>query len=110
MVKKIQSSSSASKAASASAAAEVAKTKSTSEVGSIRDVTGATAASSASRVRQATRPMTAAERSDLLRLVRDEADKLFAGSNFLPPGKKETLEKAVKMALESGAVETDDKS
>ena len=54
--------------------------------------------------------MTAAERSDLLRLVRDEADKLFAGNNFLPPGKKETLEKAVKMALESGAVETDDKS
>jgi hypothetical protein len=105
MVKKINSSSTASKATSASAASEVLKTKSTSEVGSVRDVSGTKATSSAGRVRQPTRPMTSSERADLLRLVRDEADKLFSGGNYLPPGKKETLERAVKMALESSAVE-----
>lgn len=109
MVKKINSSSSASKAASASAASEVLKTKSASEISSVKDVSGATATSSASRVRQPTRPMTAGERADLLRLVRDEADKLFADESFLPPGKKKTLEKAVKMALESSAIEDEEK-
>jgi hypothetical protein len=109
MVKKIKSSSSASKAAAASATAEILKTKATSEVGAVKDVSRTSAMSGASRVRQATRPMTASERADLLNLVRDEAGKLFASNKSLSSVKKETLELAVQMALNSSAIDEEDK-
>jgi hypothetical protein len=95
MVKKIDSS------RSTVAAGEVARAGATTEVGAVKEVKSAGAAAGAQRVRRPTRPMTAEERSSLLNLVQEEARKMLT----LPNTKREAIEKAVLMALESGQLE-----
>ncbi len=53
--------------------------------------------------RRATRIMSTAERENLMRLISEEADKMFEGSN-ISPEKKEVLKSAVKMAVDAGIV------
>lgn len=105
MVKKIDSSRGASRP---NAAAEVSRTSSSAEVDSVREVKGARGTAAAGRVRRPTRPMTAAERSELLSIVRDEANKMFA-SQGLPEKNRGAIEQAVQMALNGGVIEEEEK-
>ena len=57
--------------------------------------------------RRATRIMTPAERDQLFNMINEEAEKLEA-QGILPTRQKETVSKAVKMAVDSGIVEDDD--
>lgn len=50
-----------------------------------------------------TRIMTLAEREELLRMIDQEADKMFDGSG-ISPAKKKVIAEAVKMAIDSGLV------
>lgn len=56
------------------------------------------------RKRNATRVMTLAEREELFKLVSEEAKKIFP-EGTLPESKREIIEGAVKMALDSVLVE-----
>ncbi|MBX7145129.1 MAG: hypothetical protein K1X79_11810 [Oligoflexia bacterium] len=73
----------------------------TSGVGSVKGV-------GAVGKRRTTRVMTDAERDDLLRLIDEEAGKLFQGSG-LTKEKQEVLKSAVKMAVDSGLINDKDK-
>ena len=59
------------------------------------------------RVRRPTRPMTAAEREHLFKLIHEEADKMF-GANGLPESQRNTLENAVRMTVDASIVEEED--
>ena len=59
--------------------------------------------------RKATRTLTADEREQLMKLVQEEADKLFAEGG-LPAKHKELVTTAVKMTLGAGAIEEDTES
>lgn len=102
MVKKIDSSRGPSRT---DAANEVARTSASSEVSSVKQVRGATATGATQRVRRPTRPMTAAERADLMSIVRQEADKMF---DKLPPEKRGAIERAVEMALNGGVIDEEE--
>ena len=56
--------------------------------------------------RRPTRIMSTDERDNLLKLISEEADKLFQGSG-MSAEKKEVLKSAVKMAVDSGIVTED---
>lgn len=100
MVKKIDSSKGAGKTGAAS---EVNRAISTSEVGAVQQVKGASRAGGAARIKRATRPMSATEISELMRMVSEEADRML--SPDLPANKKETIEQAVQMAISGGILE-----
>jgi len=68
-------------------------------------VRGVGAASSIGR-RRATRVMTAAEREQLFNLISEEADKLES-EGLIPKRQKETVTKAVRMAVDSGLIDDD---
>ncbi|MBN8548283.1 MAG: hypothetical protein J0M12_03085 [Deltaproteobacteria bacterium] len=57
--------------------------------------------------RRATRIMSTAERENLMRLINEEAEKLFEDS-AMSPERKEVLKSAVKMAVDAGIVTEDD--
>ena len=85
---------------------EVKKTEGVASVESIKATSGIGSVSSAGGIdarRKATRVMSAAEREQLLRMVDDEAEKLFK-SGALPSGNKELITQAVKMAVDSSIV------
>lgn len=69
----------------------------TSGIGSVKSVGGV-------GKRRSTRIMTQQERDDLLRLIDEEAGKLFQGSG-LSKEKQEVLKSAVKMAVDSGFID-----
>ena len=54
-----------------------------------------------------TRTMTLAEREELLKLVNEEADKLFA-DGALPQSRRKAVESAVKMAIDAGLLPEDE--
>lgn len=54
-----------------------------------------------------TRIMSLAEREELLRMIDQEADKLFEGSG-ISSAKKRVIAEAVKMAIDSGLVAEED--
>lgn len=70
----------------------------------VGQVAPAQAQTPARAVRRPTRPMTAAEREHLFSLVKEEAERLF-GEDGLPKEKRETVETAVKMALDAAIPE-----
>ena len=74
--------------------------KPTSSVGAVKGAGGV-------GKRRATRIMSGAERENLMRLINEEAEKLFEGSD-MSPEKKEVLKSAVKMAVDAGIVTEDD--
>ena len=86
--------------------------ESADSVGSVDSVKAATAVSGVSRVgavegkRRATRIMTSEERAQLLRMVHEEADKLFEDGT-LPASQKEVVKSAVLMAVDSSIIVED---
>lgn len=74
------------------------------KVGATKQVGAAKEGGRAKRARRPTRPMTAAEREHLFKLIHEEADKMF-GPNGLPESQRHTVESAVKMAIDASIVE-----
>ena len=93
----IESSKKAHEVKKADNVAQVKSVKAASGVGSIQGTGGI------ENKRKATRIMSAQEREQLLRLVDDEAEKLFK-SGAMPGANKELITKAVKMAVDSSIV------
>lgn len=87
-------------------AQEIRKTESIANVDSVKAATGVGSVQGSGGInsnRKATRTMSALEREQLLRLVDDEADKLFK-SGAIAGANKELITKAVKMAVDSSIV------
>ena len=78
----------------------------TEKVGTVHKVDQAGQKEVVGRARRPTRPMTEEERQHLLRLLTEEADKMFS-ENGIPATKRETVEGAVKMALEASSLEVE---
>lgn len=57
------------------------------------------------RSRQATRELNSEEREQLKKIMHEEAAKMFGDGHALPEKQKEIIERAVEMAIDSGAVE-----
>lgn len=89
----IKSAETASEVESTGAIGGIHKVKPTSAVGGV---------SGAGKIgkRGATRIMSAAEREELLRMIDQEAEKMFG--NALPSEKRKAVVQAVKMAVDSG--------
>ena len=81
-------------------------TQSVTGIAGIRPTTGVRGVGGASGIgrRRATRLMSSAEREQLLNMINEEAEKLES-QGILPRGQKETVSKAVRMAVESGIVD-----
>lgn len=81
---------------------EVTKVKATSGIGGVK---GAGAIGK----RRPTRVMSLAERQELFNLIDEEAEKMFA-SGALPAEKKQLVQQAVKMAVDSGLMEEEEET
>ncbi len=90
-------------------AKEIERAHSVSEVAPVKATKGVQSVSGLSGLskRGATRVMSLAEREELLRLVSEEAERMFP-KGTLPQDKREIIEGAVKMALDSALVEEKD--
>lgn len=100
------------KVKSATETRAVKETRAVSEVVSVKATTavgGVKGAGSISGKRGPTKVMTAEEREQLLLMVEEEAQKMVA-RGILPKGKRELIESAVKMAIDSGIPEASDES
>ena len=85
---------------------EIKKTENVANVESVKAASGVGSVQGAGGIdqrRKATRIMSAQEREQLLRLVDDEAEKLFK-SGAIANANKELITKAVKMAVDSSIV------
>ena len=105
MVKKIQGN----KPADVSGTSGVAPTKAV-ETGAVSEAgnVGATSEKQkAGRTRRPTRPMTAAEREHLFKLIHEEADKMF-GANGLPESHRNIVEGAVQQTIDATIIEDED--
>jgi hypothetical protein len=94
-------------------AKEVAGAEAVSEVGEVAGIkatsaVGGTKAAGAAGRRRATRTMTLQEREHLLQMVQEEAEKMFANS-ALSAERKKTVADAVKMAIDAGLIQEDEK-
>jgi hypothetical protein len=99
-VKGVKSTSSTSEVDKAQHVDSVKGVKATSTIGAIGGV-------GAVGTRRATRTMTLEEREQLFKLIDDEAGKVFAHSG-LSKEKRELVQNAVKMAVDSGLLEKKD--
>ena len=79
----------------------------TQKVSQTQNVSATEKQQKAKKVRRPTRPMTPEEREHLFKLIHEEAEKLF-GPNGLPQSQRDTVETAVKMAIEASIVEEED--
>jgi len=105
MVKKISGTKGLTAPATPGAAAvQSPKPVEATKVASISQVTAASQQARVGKVRRPTRPMTAAEREHLFRLIHEEADKMF-GANGLPESQRNTLEGAVRMTVDATLLE-----
>jgi hypothetical protein len=82
---------------STGAVSGVSEVKATGGVGAVKG------AGSATR-RQSTRAMTMEEREQLLKMINEEAEALF-GKTGMSAEKRQIVENAVKMAVDSGLIE-----
>ena len=85
-------------------------TESVSGVGSIKPTSSVGGIGGATRVtrRRATRIMSSQERDQLFQMISEEADKLVS-EGILPKGQKDVVSRAVRMAVDAGLVDEDDK-
>ncbi len=91
---------------SSSRAKSVEKTQNVSEVDAVRATSGIGGLQGTSGIgqkRKATRIMSAEEREQLLKMIDEEAEKLFK-SGMVPNAKKELISTAVRMAVDSSIV------
>ncbi|MFN8391698.1 MAG: hypothetical protein U0136_15525 [Bdellovibrionota bacterium] len=77
------------------------------QIDSVKKVDSVQGQGRTEQVRRHTRPMTADERSHLIQLVDEEADKLF-GAGKLPESKRETLTRGVKLTIAAGIIDIDE--
>ena len=91
-------------------ASSVQGTEGVSSISGIRATSGIQGIGSAGALgrRRATRLMTAAERQQLFNMINEEADKL-ASEGILPKKQKDAVSQAVKMAVDAGIVDNDDR-
>ncbi len=82
---------------------EVESTGAVSGVDAVKPTSGVGAVGKAQGIgkRGPTRIMSMAERAELMRLVEEEAEKMFPGASMNPERKRAVVE-AVKMAVDSG--------
>ena len=102
MVKKIDGISNSSR--TSATAVEATKQIQTTGVSGITNVTAPNGSAKIDSIRRATRAMTAEEREYLLRLVNEEADRLFS-NNSLNNKQKQTAKTAVKIALDAAILD-----
>lgn len=90
--------------------ADVDKADAVGGISSIQSTTGVGAVGGASQIgkRKGTRTMTLAEREQLFNMINEEADKLFSTGSPLA-SQKDMLKKAVKMAVDSGLIDEEEK-
>ena len=88
-------------------AVEPTKSVGSSKVGDVNQVEGTQAKQETKKSRKTTRPITAAEREHLLKLINEEADRIF-GANGLPESERGTVEGAVSMAIDATLIEEDE--
>lgn len=77
------------------------------QVGGVDQVGSVKGRQQLGQTRGATRPMTAEERELLLKLVDEEADRLFAHTD-LSETRKRTITQSIKMTLAAGSAEGDE--
>jgi hypothetical protein len=106
MVKKISGSTPA-RPTGAAAGIKANKEVQAAQVDSVQKVGGVQGQSRAEKIRRQTRPMTVEERTHLLQLVDEEAEKLF-GDGKLPRSRKETLTRSVKLTIAAGIIDIDE--
>lgn len=82
---------------------------STGKISQTKEVNKTQQTGKSKRVRRMTRPMTASEREHLFNLIHEEADKMF-GPNGLPEAQRNTVESAVKMAIDASIIEENEDS
>ncbi len=89
---------------------DVEKAGTVDEVSSVKGATGVGAVGRAGGIgaRKGTRTMTAAERQQLFNMINEEADKLFGEGSPLA-SQKNVLKNAVKMAVDSGIIDEEEK-
>ena len=87
----------------------VEETKGVSGVGEVKKTSsvGGVKGSGAVRGRQATQKLSIKDREKIFQLIEEEAEKLFS-SKDTPGKKKEIVEQAVKMAIDSGLVDEEE--
>ncbi len=88
---------------------EVHKTESIGDVKGVEATTGVSGVGQAGSVnkRRATHLMTPGEREALMKMISEEADKLFT-EGALPASKKALVTSAVKMAVDAGILPPED--
>ena len=104
MVKKIDSSRPV--GPSQAAPIESGKAVGASKVGAVGQVTGDQSVQRTSGKRVGRR-ITLADREQLFRLIEEEADKMF-GADKIPEKKRQTVETAAKMAVDSAMITEDE--
>ena len=102
MVKKIDGISNSSR--TCATAVEATKQIQTTGVSGVTNVAAPSSSTRIDPVRRATRAMTSEEREYLLRLVNEEADRLFS-NNSLNNKQKQTAKTAVKIALDAAIID-----
>lgn len=86
---------------------EIDPTTGIESVSGVKATSGITGIGKAERsgVRRPTRTMTLEEREELFRMIDEEAAKMF-GAGGIPAEKRELVQTAVKMAVDSGLLDT----
>ena len=89
---------------------EVERTEGVGQVGAVQPTAGVmgTRGVGAIKKRRPTRVMTSEDREQLLKMVSEEAERLFGGQANLPSERREIIEEAVKMTIEASL--TDEES
>lgn len=107
MVKKISGNTPTSAATSTSGIKENQEIKST-KVDTVGKVGAIEQQGNVGEVKKQTRPLSAEERKQLLKMVDEEAVKLF-GSSKISEAKKQTVTKSLKYTFDAGSLEDEDK-
>lgn len=89
------------------------KVEDASRVGGIKNVSqigqvGKTGSVGSIGRRRATRAITLEEREQLLRLINEVGEELFGGPNGLSAEKRDIIESAARMAIDSGLMSKED--
>jgi hypothetical protein len=95
---------------STKASKEIASTENVEGVGQVKATTSIAGVSGVGSVQgvRLTRIMSLEERESYLKMVEEEADKLFEKS-IIPQSKRKAIKSAVKMAIDAGLIADDKK-
>lgn len=102
MVKKVDGINNSSR--TSATAIEATKQIQTTAVSGVTNVIAPTGSTKIDPIRRATRAMSSEEREYLIRLVNEEATRLFS-NNSISQKQKETAKKAVNMAIDAAIID-----